>query len=86
MKTYPLDEACAEFSKLFDRALAGEPQRVIHHGKKAVVIITEEEWRTRARCAPSLGALLPRHARAGTVRETIAERPWKDGPLGTEFE
>ena len=28
MKTYPLNEARAEFSKLVERALAGEPQRV----------------------------------------------------------
>lgn len=86
MKTYPLNEARAEFSKLFDRALAGEPQRVTRHGKEAVMIVSEEEWRTRARSAPSLGALLARHARAGTMAETIAERPWKDRPLGSEFE
>lgn len=86
MKTYPLNEARAEFSKLFDRALAGEPQRVTRHGKEAVMIVSEEEWRTRARSAPSLGALLARHARAGTMSETITERPWKDRPLGSEFE
>ena len=86
MKTYPLNEARAEFSKLFDRALAGEPQRVTRHGKEAVIIASEEEWRTGARSAPSLGALLAQYARAGTVRETIAERPWKDRPLGSEFE
>jgi prevent-host-death family protein len=86
MKTYPLNEARAEFSKLFDRALAGEPQRVTRHGKEAVMIISEEEWRARARSALSLGALLARHARAGTMSETTVERPWKDRPLGSEFE
>ena len=86
MKTYPLNEARAEFSKLFDRALAGEPQRVTRHGKEAVMIVSEEEWRTRTRSAPSLGARLARHARAGTLSEAIAERPWKDRPLGSQLE
>lgn len=52
MKTYPLNEASAEFSKLFDRALAGEPQRVTRHGKEAVMIVAEKEWKSRARAAP----------------------------------
>jgi prevent-host-death family protein len=86
MKTYPLNEARAEFSKLFDRALAGEPQRVTRHGKEAVMIVAEKEWQSRARSAPSLGALLARHARAGTMGEPITERPWKERPLGSEFE
>ncbi|HTE38454.1 MAG TPA: type II toxin-antitoxin system Phd/YefM family antitoxin [Reyranella sp.] len=86
MKTYLLNEARVELSKLFDRALAGEPQRVTRHGKEAVMIVSEEEWRTRARSALSLGAVLARHARAGTMTETITERPWKDRPLRSEFE
>ena len=86
MKTYPLNEARAEFSKLFDRALAGEPQRVTRHGKDAVMIIAEKEWQGRVRSAPTLGALLARHARAGTMSEPITARPWKDRPLGSEFE
>lgn len=32
MRTYPLHEACAELSRLVDRALAGEPQRVTRAG------------------------------------------------------
>jgi prevent-host-death family protein len=84
MKTYPLNEARAEFSKLFDRALAGEPQRVTRQGKEAVMNVSEDEWRARA--APSLGALLARHARAGTMSEPITARPWKERPLGSEFE
>jgi prevent-host-death family protein len=44
MKTYPISEARADFSKLVERALAGEPQRVTQHGKEAVIIVSEEEW------------------------------------------
>ncbi len=56
------------------------------HGKEAVMIVAEKEWQSRARSAPSLGALLTRHARAGTMSEAITERPWKERPLGAEFE
>ncbi len=47
MKTYPINEARAEFSKLVERALAGEPQRVTRYGKEAVVIVSEQAWHAR---------------------------------------
>jgi antitoxin Phd len=86
MKTYPLNQARAEFSKLVDRALSGEPQRVTRYGKEAVVIISEEEWLARPRSAPTLGALLAQYARAGALQEDIVERPWKERPLGGDFD
>ena len=58
MKTYPINEARAAFSKLFERALAGEPQRVTRYGKEAVMIVSEAEWQARSRSAPTLGHLL----------------------------
>jgi prevent-host-death family protein len=85
MKTYPLNEAQAEFSKLVERALAGEPQRVTCNGKEAVVIVSEDEWRARCRSAPTLGALLAQHARAGTFSEAATDRPWKERPFGLDF-
>jgi prevent-host-death family protein len=86
MKTYPLNEARAEFSKLVERALAGEPQRVTRYGKEAVVIVSEDDWRARCRSAPTLGALLSQRARGGLMREPITDRPWKERPLGSDFE
>jgi prevent-host-death family protein len=86
MKTYALNEARAEFSKLVERALGGEPQRVTRYGKEAVVIVSEEEWRSRCRTAPTLGALLAQHARGGLMSEPITERAWKERPLGSDFE
>jgi prevent-host-death family protein len=86
MKSYPLNQARAELSKLVERALAGEPQRVTRYGKEAVVIVSEEEWRARSRSAPTLGALLAHHARAGVMRETITARPWEARVLGSDFE
>jgi prevent-host-death family protein len=85
MKTYPLNEARAEFSKLVERALAGEPQRVTRYGKEAVVIVSEDEWRARGRSAATLGALLAQHARGGNLSEPTTNRPWKERPLGLDF-
>ena len=51
MKTYPLNLARAEFSKLVERALMGEPQRVTRYGKEAVIIISEADWLARRRAA-----------------------------------
>ena len=85
MKTYPLNEARAAFSKLVERALAGEPQRVTRYGKGAVIIVAEEEWRARCRAAPTLGALLAQHARAGHMSEPMTDRPWKERRLGSDF-
>ena len=82
MKTYSLSEAQAEFSKLVERALAGEPQRVTRYGTETVVIVSEDEWRARCRSAPTLGALLAQHARAGTFSEPATDRPWRERPLG----
>jgi prevent-host-death family protein len=85
LKTYAINEARAQFSKLVERALAGEPQRVTRYGKEAVVIVSEQEWQARSRSAPTLGALLAQHAQAGTFREDVADRPWKERPLGADL-
>jgi prevent-host-death family protein len=86
MKTYQLNEARADFSKLVERALAGDPQRVTRYGKEAVIIVSEADWLARSRSAPTLGALLARYARAGLMSEPITDRPWKDRPLGQDIE
>lgn len=44
MRSRPLAEARAEFSKLVDLALKGEPQRVTRRGREAVVIVSEAAW------------------------------------------
>lgn len=86
MKTYQLNEARADFSKLVDRALAGDPQRVTRYGKEAVVIVSEADWLARCRSAPTLGALLAQHARTGLLSDAITDRPWNDRPLGADIE
>jgi prevent-host-death family protein len=86
MKTYPINAARAHLSKLVERALAGEPQRVTRYGKEAVVIVSEREWQSRTRSAPTLGALLARYARAGKLGEDITARPWAERPLGVDVD
>lgn len=81
MKTFPLNEARADFLKLVERAFAGEPQRVTRYGKEAVIIVSEAEWQARTREAPTFGALLAQFAAAGHATEDISDRPWKDVDL-----
>ena len=86
LRTYPLHEARAVFSRLFDRALAGEPQRVTRHGKEAVVIVSEAEWNRRPRSASTLGELLANFAENTGIDDVLfEERPWtEERPLGSD--
>jgi prevent-host-death family protein len=86
VKTYAINQARAHFSKLVDRALAGEPQRVTRYGKDAVVIVSEQEWQVRSRSAPTLGALLAQYARAGLLAEDMTDRPWAERALGIKLD
>jgi antitoxin Phd len=85
MRSYPLNEARSEFSKLIDRALAGEPQRVTRHGKEAVVIVAEADWNARPKSAPTLADLFLKTIGSGEGPAT--DRPWstKERPLGSDF-
>lgn len=86
MRTYPLHEARAEFSKLVERALAGEPQRVTRYGKDAVVIVSEATWNGRPSSAPTLVDLFLKHAGQQGYDDVLGEKPWKeDRPLGADF-
>ncbi len=88
MRTYPLHEARAEFSKLVDRALSGEPQRVTRHGKEAVVIVSEAEWNKWPKSAATLADLFLKHAGEEGYDDLIgpSERLAKEErPLGSDF-
>lgn len=93
MKSYPLNEARADFSKLIDRALAGEPQRVTRYGRDAVVVVSEADWQAqqetlrqaRTGGTATLGALLARYAETGDLADATA-RPWAERKLGADFE
>ena len=87
MRSYPLHEARSGFSKLFDRALQGEPQRITRYGRDAVVIVSEAEWERRRGRTRTLPDLLLEHgeqygyADVFGAREPIASQ---ERPLGTD--
>lgn len=58
MRTWQLQEARSQFSALVDEALEHGPQRVTRHGRKAVVVVSEEEWDRLQGAVPSFGTLL----------------------------
>jgi prevent-host-death family protein len=84
-RSYSVDKAHAAFSKLVERALAGEPQRITGHGREAVILVSESEWTARSKSAPSLGALLARHARAGRALPSEERTFTSTRPLGSDF-
>jgi len=88
MRTYPLNEARAEFSKVVERALAGEPQRVTRYGKEAVIIVSETDWLKGPRSAATLGDLLADFAEVSGTDEALFERPAlpQTRPLGSDFD
>jgi len=87
MRSYPLNEARAEFSKLVDRALAGVPQRVRRYGKDAVVIVSEELWNQRKPRYTNLGELLADYAERGVFSDDMFDRSFlgEDRELGDDF-
>jgi hypothetical protein len=52
---------------------------------ESIVENSEEERRVQRRSAPTLGALLARHARAGTFSKPLPDLPWKERELGSDF-
>jgi len=87
MRSYPLHEARSEFSKLIDRALAGEPQRVTRHGKEAVVIVSEADWLARPKSAPTLADLFLKTIGETELVDAISDRSWAtdERPFGVDF-
>jgi antitoxin Phd len=89
MRSYPLHEARSKLSKLIDRALNGEPQRVTRHGKEAVVIVAETDWEARPKSAASLADLFVKTIGADPkgFTDLVERQKWaKDKrALGAEF-
>jgi prevent-host-death family protein len=89
MRSYPMYEARSKFSRLIDRALGGEPQRVTRHGKEAVVIVSEAAWNARPKSAPTLADLFAKTlGGGGTAASVLARRGrWGKGKraLGDVF-
>ena len=58
MRTWQARAARRQFRQLFDDALVKGPQRIARHGKSAVIVLSEEEWRRLSESVPSFGDLL----------------------------
>ena len=58
MRTWQVQAARRQFRQLFDDALVKGPQRIARHGKSAVIVLSEEEWRRLSESVPSFGDLL----------------------------
>lgn len=87
MQTHSLHEARAGFSKLIDRALAGEPQRVTRRGKDAVIVVSEREWNGGRPTKRTLGSVLADFARTRGFSPSDFDRPYPQRrPLGSDFE
>ena len=88
MRTYLMHEARAEFSKLMERALNGEPQRVTRYGKDAVMIISEADWAKGTGRTTTLADLFLRYAGEDgddgflDQEQAVARQ---DRPLGSDF-
>jgi hypothetical protein len=59
--------------------------RGARYSKQTVVILSERTRLARSHSAKTLGALLARHARAGTIGTNAVDRPWKERPLGGDL-
>ena len=75
--TWTVAEAKARFSRLIDRALAGGPQTVTRHGRRAVVVVSAEEWERKTRRKGNLAEFFTASPLRGSGLEV--ERP-KDAP------
>ena len=58
MRSWQLQEARSRIADVLDAATAGEPQRITRRGKRAVVVVSEEEWNRLAGEKPDFGAFL----------------------------
>jgi prevent-host-death family protein len=59
MRTWPVQEAKAQFSEFLDACLLEGPQMVTRHGTEAAVLVSVQEWRRLQSVArPSLKELL----------------------------
>lgn len=70
-RTWAVAEAKARFSELIDRALADGPQTITRKGRKAVVVVSAEEWRRKAK-------------RKGSLAEFLAASPLRDSGVKIE--
>jgi prevent-host-death family protein len=69
--TWSITDAKARLSEVIDRALSDGPQTITHRGRKAVIVVSAEEWEHRGR-------------RRGNLAEFFAASPLRGSDLEIE--
>ena len=82
VRTWQLKDARANFSTLVNKAISDGPQIVTRHGKKAVVVVSLEEWMRRER---HRGDLIEFFANSPLREEAIEIKRQRDYPREIEF-
>jgi prevent-host-death family protein len=75
--TWAVAEAKARFSEVIDRALAHGPQTITRKGKKAVVVVSAEEWQRKTTRKGNLAEFFAASPLRGTE---LKIKRTKDGP------
>lgn len=70
-ETWTVADAKAKLSQLIDRAKAVGPQTITRNGRKAVVVVSSEEWERKTH-------------RTGSLAEFFAGSPLRDSGLVVE--
>ena len=70
-RSWTLADAKARLSQVVDNALKQGPQVITRHGRKAVVVVSAEEWERRTQ-------------RKGTLADFFAASPLRDSGLEIE--
>ena len=83
VRTWQIKDARANFSALVDKAISDGPQIVTRHGKKAVVVVSMEEWMRRER---RRGDLVDFFANSPLREEGIEIERQRDYPREIEFD
>ena len=77
MSIWKVAEAKARFSELIERALTEGAQEVTRHGKRAVVVVSAEEWDQKTRRKGNLVEFFERSPLRGSGLEIerLQEKP-----------
>ena len=71
MENWSVAAAKAKFSEVIDRALSEGPQTITRNGRRAVVVVSADEWERRTQ-------------RKGNLAEFFAQSPLRGSGIKTE--
>jgi len=79
MKEWTVAAAKAKLSEVIDQALVDGPQMITRNGRKAVVVVSAEEWQRRTECSGNLAEFFARSPlrRSGLRVDRLKDTPRK---------